>query len=58
MRVWTRGAGASCYSGRGARRAIATKLLLAGVEKLIVVNRSVERAAPMVEDLQPHGPIR
>ncbi|MFN9460707.1 MAG: shikimate dehydrogenase [Acidobacteriota bacterium] len=42
----------------GAARAIATELLLAGVEELIVVNRSVERAAPMVEDLQPHGPIR
>ena len=40
----------------GAARAIATELLLAGVEELIVVNRSVERAAPMVEDLQPHGP--
>ena len=42
----------------GAARAIATELLLAGVEDLVVVNRSSERAAPMVNDLKPHGPIR
>ncbi|MCX6607058.1 MAG: shikimate dehydrogenase [Acidobacteria bacterium] len=42
----------------GAARAIATELLLAGVEDLVVVNRSSERAAPMVEDLKQHGPIR
>ncbi len=42
----------------GAARAIATELLLAGVEELIVVNRSSERAAPMVDDLKKHGPIR
>lgn len=42
----------------GAARAIATELLLAGVEELIVVNRSEERAEPMVKDLKPHGPIR
>lgn len=42
----------------GAARAIATELLLAGVEDLVVVNRSSERAAPMVDDLKQHGPIR
>ena len=42
----------------GAARAIATELLLAGVDDLIVVNRSSERAAPMVDDLKKHGPIR
>lgn len=42
----------------GAARAIATELLLSGVEELVVVNRSVERVAPMVDDLKAHGPIR
>jgi len=42
----------------GAARAIATELLLAGVEEIVVVNRSSERSAPMVDDLQKHGPIR
>jgi shikimate dehydrogenase len=44
----------------GAARAIATELLLAGVAELVVVNRSVERGAGMVEDLQAKtgGPIR
>jgi len=42
----------------GAARAIATELLLAGVEEIVVVNRSSERSAPMVDDLKKHGPIR
>ncbi len=42
----------------GAARAIATELLLAGVDDLVVVNRSRERAEPMVDDLKKHGPIR
>lgn len=42
----------------GAARAIATELLLAGVEDLIVVNRSVERAEPMIDSLKAYGPIR
>lgn len=41
----------------GAARAIATELLLAGVSDLLVVNRSPERALPMVADLAQHGPI-
>ena len=53
-----RGKRAVLLGAGGAARAIATELLLAGVEELIVVNRSAERAAPMVEELKPHGPIR
>lgn len=44
----------------GAARAIATELLLAGVEDLLVVNRGVERGERMVADLKRStgGPVR
>ncbi len=44
----------------GATRAIATELILAGVDDLLVLNRTVERGEKMVSDLQAatKGPIR
>lgn len=44
----------------GAARAIGTELLLAGVDDLLVVNRSTERGAATVAHLKggTHGPIR
>ena len=45
-------------AGMDAKPAIATELLLAGVDDIVVVNRSPKRAAPMVDDLKKLGPIR
>jgi shikimate dehydrogenase len=55
-----RGKRAIVLGAGGAARAIVTELALAGVSDLLVVNRSVERAATMVEELaeKTRGPIR
>jgi shikimate dehydrogenase len=55
-----RGKRAVVLGAGGAARAIATELALAGVSDLLVVNRSVERAATMAQELadKTNRPIR
>ena len=42
-------------AGGGAGQAIATQCVLLGVEKLVLVNRTVEKLGPLVERLQDLG---
>ncbi|MEX1116275.1 MAG: hypothetical protein WEB53_13560, partial [Akkermansiaceae bacterium] len=42
-------------AGGGAGQAIATQCAMAGVAKLVVVNRSLEKLGPLVERLKTHG---
>jgi len=44
-------------AGGGAGQAIATQCAMQGVEKLLVVNRSVEKLGPLAARLQALGPI-
>jgi len=49
-----RGRRVALLGAGGAARAIATELALAGAAELVIVNRSRERAEPMVRDLSTH----
>jgi shikimate dehydrogenase len=42
-------------AGGGAGQAIATQCAMAGVAKLVVVNRSLEKLGPLLERLKTHG---
>lgn len=52
-----RGKRAVILGAGGAARAIATELVLAGVSDLLIVNRSRERAEPMIRDLAAHTSV-
>lgn len=44
-------------AGGGAGQAIAAQCALQGIEKLVIVNRTVDKLAPLVNRLTAHGPM-